>query len=184
MVKSYQELVKEYGKLPNGFSALAPIIMPIILMALSSVGAELKWEGTLMIVLVVGLIFAVILLASAHKMGDFNALTNERLQVVGPTIFVIAALGVQFFNQKGESFIPVGGTLSEIASIDQTKCLPELRHTHIVGMCDIDNPLYGQSGAAYIFGPQKGADKHMVEMLDEGLVHVAEKVKEYKKSYI
>lgn len=33
-------------------------------------------------------------------------------------------------------------------------------------MCDIDNPMYGPTGAAYVFGPQKGADPAMVEFLD------------------
>ena len=40
---------------------------------------------------------------------------------------------------------------------------------HITVMCDVDNPLYGSTGAAYIFAPQKGADENMVTLLDEGL---------------
>ena len=42
----------------------------------------------------------------------------------------------------------------------------------IVTMCDIDNPFYGENGAAYIFGPQKGADEAMVRELDGGLRHL------------
>ena len=104
VVKSYEELVKEYGRLPNGFLATAPILVPILLMALGSIGAALKWEGTLMalvaflgspmIALTVGLIFGVILLSSSDKMGEFNALTNETLKVVGPILFITAAGGV------------------------------------------------------------------------------------------
>ncbi|WP_070000294.1 GntP family permease [Cellulosilyticum sp. I15G10I2] len=104
VIKSYEELVKEYGTLPNGFLATAPIIVPILLMALGSVGSALKWEGTLMalvaflgapmIALTVGLVFGIILLAFANKMADFNALTNETLQVVGPILFITAAGGV------------------------------------------------------------------------------------------
>ena len=44
-------------------------------------------------------------------------------------------------------------------------------------MCDIDNPLYGETGAAYVFGPQKGANPDVVKELDEGLKHFAEIVK-------
>ena len=44
-------------------------------------------------------------------------------------------------------------------------------------MCDIDNPMYGETGAAYIFGPQKGADEEMVKELDAGLVHLSEVLK-------
>ena len=40
-------------------------------------------------------------------------------------------------------------------------------------MCDIDNPLCGESGAAAVFAPQKGADAATVRMLDEGLAHLA-----------
>lgn len=40
-------------------------------------------------------------------------------------------------------------------------------------MCDVENPLYGPTGAAYVFGPQKGADEAMVERLDQGLRHLA-----------
>ena len=36
-------------------------------------------------------------------------------------------------------------------------------------MCDVENPLYGTTGAAYIFGPQKGADPDMVQLLDDNL---------------
>ena len=80
-----------------------------------------------------------------------------------------AAVGVQFFNSAGETFIPVGGTLSEIARIDVSKRNPALNDVEIVTMCDIDNPFYGENGAAFIFGPQKGADEEMVCRLDNGL---------------
>ena len=45
-------------------------------------------------------------------------------------------------------------------------------------MCDIDNPMFGEKGAAYIFGPQKGAYPEMVLRLDRGLRHLAKKIKE------
>ena len=44
-------------------------------------------------------------------------------------------------------------------------------------MCDIDNPLYGEHGAAYVFAPQKGADDRAVKILDAGLVHISEIIK-------
>ena len=42
----------------------------------------------------------------------------------------------------------------------------------IITMCDIDNPMYGPEGAAFVFGPQKGADEKMVIDLDRGLEHL------------
>ena len=44
-------------------------------------------------------------------------------------------------------------------------------------MCDVKNPVYGKSGAAYIYAPQKGADAQTVKLLDDGLMHICEIVK-------
>lgn len=88
-----------------------------------------------------------------------------------------AALGVKFYNQAGESFIPVGGTLQEIVKIDTSAMLPELRNTEVITMCDIDNPLYGTNGAAYVFAPQKGGSPEAVEILDGGLKQFADVVR-------
>lgn len=77
-----------------------------------------------------------------------------------------AALGVRFLNAAGEAFVPVGGTLSEIDVIDVSEAEALLDDVQIVVMCDIDNPMHGKTGAAYIFAPQKGADPEMVEFLD------------------
>jgi glycerate kinase len=80
-----------------------------------------------------------------------------------------AALGIKFINAAGESFIPTGGTLAEIVKIDKSGLLAELKSVEIVTMCDINNPLYGKNGAAYVFAPQKGANADMVAYLDEQL---------------
>jgi glycerate kinase len=88
-----------------------------------------------------------------------------------------AAAGVSFFDGEGKSFVPVGETLSRIAKIDGSALRSKLSGVEIITMCDIDNPLYGRSGAAYVFAPQKGADSRMVEFLDGRLKAVAETVK-------
>ena len=85
-----------------------------------------------------------------------------------------AALGVIFYNQAGEPFIPVGATLKDISRIDRSGLCPELAGLELVTMCDIDNPLCGPTGAAAVFGPQKGADPETVARLDAGLRHLAE----------
>lgn len=102
--KTYEELVAEYGKLPNGFNALAPIIIPIILMGLSSIASMAGWTGlasdilqflgTPIIALAVGTVFGVIQLAGAKKLGNFYKLTDDTLKTVGPILFVTAAGGV------------------------------------------------------------------------------------------
>ncbi|MDR3176742.1 MAG: glycerate kinase, partial [Desulfovibrio sp.] len=77
-----------------------------------------------------------------------------------------AAAGIRFFDGAGAEFTPTGGTLSRIARIDTSGMDPALRSVEIVAMCDIDNPLYGKNGAAWVFAPQKGADADMVRFLD------------------
>ena len=104
VVKTYEELVAEYGTLPSGWNSLAPIIVPIILMALSSIVSMaglkgiirdlLTFLGTPIIALAVGTIFAIIQLAGAKKMEQFYKITNDTLMTVGPILFVTAAGGV------------------------------------------------------------------------------------------
>lgn len=104
VVKTYEELVAEFGKLPSGFSSLAPIIVPIILMALSSIvnmakitgafASIINFFGTPIIALAVGAAFAAAQLAGAGKMDKFYDITNDTLKTVGPILFVTAAGGV------------------------------------------------------------------------------------------
>jgi glycerate kinase len=87
------------------------------------------------------------------------------------------AAGVKFYNSDGEEFIPTGGTTHEIAKIDMSGKASVLNNIEIITMCDIDNPMYGLTGASHVFGPQKGADPKMVLFLDEGIKHLAEVMK-------
>ena len=107
---SYEELLKKFGKLPSGFSSLAPIIMPIIFMAVGSVIDVLAKQGMLdkaallpkiflflgnpIIALAIGVIFCVFLLAETKKMREFDHITNESLKIAGPILFITAAGGV------------------------------------------------------------------------------------------
>ena len=107
---SYEELLKKFGKLPCGFLSLAPIIMPIIFMAVGSVIDVLAKQGMLdkaallpkiflflgnpIIALAIGVIFCVFLLAETKKMKEFDHITNESLKIAGPILFITAAGGV------------------------------------------------------------------------------------------
>lgn len=100
-VKTYEELVKELGGLPNGALSFAPILVPIICMALGSISNIAGWTGTMgdvmkffgtpVIALGIGLIFAIILLAVSKKMDQFNGLTNDTLKALGPILFITGA---------------------------------------------------------------------------------------------
>ena len=91
-----------------------------------------------------------------------------------------AAVGVKFKNKDGEEFVPTGGTLKDIDSIDFSGKDKLLSGIEFVTMCDIDNPMYGKTGASYIFAPQKGADPEMVEFLDQGMINLCEVIKKGK----
>ncbi len=101
VVKSYEELKAEYGKLPGGVNALAPLIVPILLMGVSSVISMLKGSGpiadfftflgTPIMALAVGTILAIIQLLTAHMKDSFYELVNDTLKTVGPILFVTAA---------------------------------------------------------------------------------------------
>ena len=88
-----------------------------------------------------------------------------------------AALGVRFYDADGQSFVPVGDTLGRIARIDTAEAEALLRSVEITVMCDVTNPLYGPTGAAYIFGPQKGADAEKIKSLDAGLRHFGDVIR-------
>lgn len=101
VVKTYEELVASYGKLPNAWLSFAPIIIPILLMgissALSMAGTTIplmKFLGTPIIALAVGALLAIAVLGISNKMSEFYSFTNETLKVVGPILFITAAGGV------------------------------------------------------------------------------------------
>lgn len=85
-----------------------------------------------------------------------------------------AALGAKFTRADGTAFVPSGGTLGEIAALDVSPVAQALQGMELTAMCDIDNPLYGEAGAAAVFAPQKGADEAMVARLDAGLRHLGQ----------
>ncbi|HDR0636660.1 GntP family permease [Pasteurella multocida] len=102
--KSYEALLKQYGTLPSGRLSLAPICVPILLMALGSISKILGLEGNVgillqflghpIIALALGVICAVVLLIKTEKISGFDQLTNDTLKIVGPILFITAAGGV------------------------------------------------------------------------------------------
>lgn len=89
-----------------------------------------------------------------------------------------AALGARFYDASGKTFIPTGNSLKDIVRIDLSHLDPRMKEVEIITMCDIDNPMYGPKGAAYVFSPQKGASPEMVAELDKGLRHLARVIEE------
>lgn len=84
------------------------------------------------------------------------------------------ALGYAFKDAEGHTLLPNGESLTKIASIDRHNADPRLSLVSVVVACDVTNPLFGKEGAAFVYGPQKGADQEMVVQLDLGLQNLAQ----------
>lgn len=87
---------------------------------------------------------------------------------------LLQALGFRFLDAEGKELPGCGGSLQQIQQIDSSGVLVDLAQCRFTVACDVTNPFYGPTGAAYVFAPQKGADAEMVEALDQGLRHFAQ----------
>lgn len=94
-------------------------------------------------------------------------------------IGMIQALGAEFLDKSGKQ-VPFGAEgVEKLASISCKNLLPELKECSFRIACDVDNPLYGEKGCSYIFGPQKGATPEMVELMDGWMENYAKITEEY-----
>lgn len=84
------------------------------------------------------------------------------------------ALGAQFLDENDQAVPVSGGQLNRIHKIDLSRLDPRLNTVEIVIASDVNNPLCGVNGASAVFGPQKGATREMVEVLDQNLSHFAD----------
>ncbi|MCU9810514.1 glycerate kinase family protein [Paraclostridium sp. AKS81] len=90
---------------------------------------------------------------------------------------MLQALGFEFYDEN-DNLVGLGGkVLNQIKRINTDNKLKELDECNFKIACDVNNPLYGENGAAYIYGPQKGATEEIVKELDKGLKNFAEVVK-------
>ncbi len=83
-----------------------------------------------------------------------------------------SALGYKFLDKDGKSLSPIGQNLQYVYQIDDGNLLFEPGTIDIKIACDVDNPLYGQQGAAHVFALQKGANEQAIQILDEGLKNI------------
>lgn len=88
------------------------------------------------------------------------------------------ALGYKFLDKHNNELDGNGENLRKITRIDSSNVHPKLSRANITVACDVDNPLTGPEGAAYIFGPQKGATPDQVKLLDSSLEHFATVIKD------
>ena len=79
-----------------------------------------------------------------------------------------------YLDRDGKQIPPGAQGLAQIASISSEHVLPELSECTFRIACDVNNPLCGPRGASAVYGPQKGADEAMIQVMDRGLAHFAE----------
>lgn len=88
-------------------------------------------------------------------------------------IGMLKALGVRFLDENGEDAGEGGQSLAKVARIDVSGMNPLLKECHIQIACDVNNPLCGENGSTYVYGPQKGVTEDMKKTLDEAMAHFA-----------
>ncbi|MCH5268803.1 MAG: glycerate kinase [Lachnospiraceae bacterium] len=94
-------------------------------------------------------------------------------------IGMLKALGYEFLDGRGQPVSEGVYGLEQIASICGEHVPAELKDCHFRIACDVKNPLYGENGAVYVFGPQKGVRAEERQQIDEKLIYFAKKTKEY-----
>lgn len=86
---------------------------------------------------------------------------------------LLAALGVQRMDAAGERLAPGGAALRKVAELRGAPD-PRLAGVELVAATDVDSPLLGLLGASAVFGPQKGAAREDVALLDGALTRWAD----------
>lgn len=86
---------------------------------------------------------------------------------------ILAALGFRFLDNEGNVLEPCGDSLAKIERIDSCNVSNKVLDARFTLLSDVDNLLYGDTGAACVFAPQKGASLEQVRQLDESLRHFA-----------
>ena len=110
--------------------------------------------------------------------------TNINLYVGGSAtndggIGIASALGFKFYDASNNLLLPIGKNLILINRIDKSKVEFNFQELKVKVVTDVNNPLYGKNGAAYIYGAQKGASQIEIEKLDKGLINLESKLIEH-----
>lgn len=88
-------------------------------------------------------------------------------------IGMLQALGYDFLDQHGRDVGQGAQALGRISSVCTSNVCPELADCRFQVACDVTNPLCGENGATYIYGPQKGVTDEIKSQLDADMAHYA-----------
>ncbi len=90
---------------------------------------------------------------------------------------IASALGWCFYSKSGALLVPIGENLTEVSRIEGEFLFYNPAKVKFKVICDVNNPFYGENGAAYVYAPQKGATVEEVKALDKGLQNLAQLLK-------
>jgi glycerate kinase len=90
---------------------------------------------------------------------------------------LVTALGGRLLDASGAELPPGGAALARLDRIDLGG-LRNLAGVEVIAATDVDNPLLGPHGAAAVYGPQKGASRPDVALLEQGLARWADVAEE------
>jgi len=86
---------------------------------------------------------------------------------------ILKALGARFLDAEEQELKNLPESLIYLHEVDISQMDNRLANCEIIVLCDVDNKLLGEKGAAAVFGPQKGADADAVKTLDAALARWA-----------
>ncbi len=97
---------------------------------------------------------------------------------------IAQALGFRFYDSSGRELLPIGRNLIHMKKICQKNSILKNKQIQFSIACDVNNPLSGKNGAAYVYAKQKGALPEEIEHLDEGLNNFANIVQTYSNKTV
>lgn len=86
---------------------------------------------------------------------------------------VLSALGIDFIDENDNALLPIGKNMIKVRKIKIRKDFENYKNVKFTLACDVENPFFGETGAAYIFAGQKGANINEIKELDQGLSNLA-----------
>lgn len=100
---------------------------------------------------------------------------------------MLSALKVKFYDNDNNEFIPQAKNLNKISKIDFSNIHSQLKNCEIFVLSDVTNPLLGENGATYVYGPQKGGDDITLPIIESNMTHFADVIssttaKDYRSS--
>ncbi len=164
-----REIKSSYGILGDGKTAVVEMA------AASGIGLLEESERDPLITATVGVgeLLAAAAESGVEKMivGIGGSATNDA------GTGAMAVLGARFLDKGGHGLSLGGGSLVDLDRIDMSGFQFPKDKIQVTVACDVTNPLFGPTGAAAVYGPQKGATPQIIEQLDAGLRQWAEVVK-------